>query len=162
MTLIAFASAIVGAVLGAYLQKIWTPNPSKEIVLLRQEVADFQQRIEGLETARRAEKQQDASWFMRFENVASQLLRINPFLRVQEPDVKVETWVYMTIFPSADDRKAVETYIVQLHPSGTQFLRRTPSPEELRLPTMRKTIERAETLLQEFRHNHPGAAHHLG
>lgn len=50
--LLAFGSAIVGAILGAYLQERWTPDPSAEIAALRQQVAAFQQRIETMEQER--------------------------------------------------------------------------------------------------------------
>lgn len=49
---IAFGAAIVGALLGAYLQKRWTPDPSVEIAALREQVAAFQQRIEAMEQER--------------------------------------------------------------------------------------------------------------
>ncbi len=50
--LLAFGTAIVGAIVGAYLQKRWTPDLSPEITALRQQVADFQARIETLEGER--------------------------------------------------------------------------------------------------------------
>jgi hypothetical protein len=50
--LLAFGSAIVGAMVGAYLQKRWTPDPSAEIAALRKQVAAFQERIETLEHQR--------------------------------------------------------------------------------------------------------------
>jgi hypothetical protein len=50
--LLAFGSAIVGAILGAYLQRRWTPDPSAEIVAVRHQIKDFQQRIETLEQER--------------------------------------------------------------------------------------------------------------
>jgi hypothetical protein len=50
--LIAFGSAIIGAIVGAYLQKRWMPDPSAEIAGLRKQVTAFQQRIETLELER--------------------------------------------------------------------------------------------------------------
>jgi hypothetical protein len=51
--LLGFGSAILGAILGAYLQKLWTPDPSPEIAALRRQVAQFQTRIETLESERK-------------------------------------------------------------------------------------------------------------
>ena len=113
----------------------------------------------------RSRKQQEAEeieWAARFELVMNQLLRINPLLQVQEPGASVPINLYQTIFPDLEFRKAVESYIVQLDRSQTQFLPRRPRPDELRSANMRKTLEKAETLLKAFRQNHPGAVHHLG
>ncbi len=51
-TLLAFGSAVVGAILGAYLQRRWTPDPSAEIAGLRQQLVTFQERVETLERER--------------------------------------------------------------------------------------------------------------
>jgi hypothetical protein len=50
--LLSFGSAIVGAALGAYLQKRWTPNLAPELKALRGQLTAFQQRIETLEQER--------------------------------------------------------------------------------------------------------------
>jgi hypothetical protein len=50
--LIALVSAVIGAIVGAYLQKRWTPDYSSELTALRRQVAAFQQPIETLEQER--------------------------------------------------------------------------------------------------------------
>ena len=50
--LLAFGSAIAGAVVGAYLQRRWTADPSAAVDALRKQLAVFQQRIETLEGER--------------------------------------------------------------------------------------------------------------
>ncbi len=54
--LVAFGSAIVAAILGAYLQRRWTPDPAAEVAELRKEVAgirkefaEFKQNVETKE-----------------------------------------------------------------------------------------------------------------
>ncbi len=50
--LIAFGSAIVAAVLGAYLQRLWTPDPRPQITALGTRLTAFQERIETIERER--------------------------------------------------------------------------------------------------------------
>ena len=52
--IVAIGAAVLGAVLGAYLQRMWTPDVSPQIEALRGQVAEFQSRIESLEKERRA------------------------------------------------------------------------------------------------------------
>lgn len=47
--IIGLIGAVVGAFIGAYLQKRWTPDYSGELTKLRDQVAAFQQRVETLE-----------------------------------------------------------------------------------------------------------------
>ena len=111
---------------------------------------------------RKKQDAEDTDWSIRLEKVSNQLRQINPNLMVQEPGVKGPIQVYPTIFPDPKFRVTIETYIVEQNPSKTLFLPRSPQPYEFRSPTMRQTIERAESLIQKFRQEHPGAAHHLG
>ncbi len=111
---------------------------------------------------RRKQEADDDNWADRLEKLSNQLRRINPHLQVQEPGVKGTTWVYPTIFPDPKFRVDIENYIVQVNESQTLFLPRKPQAYELRSPRMRETIKKAEALLQRFRQERPGAAHHLG
>ena len=43
LVLVSFGSAIAGAILGAYLQRRWTPDPSAKIVALREELSTLRQ-----------------------------------------------------------------------------------------------------------------------
>ncbi len=54
--IVAIGAAVLGAVLGAYLQGMWTPDVSPQIAALRGQVAEFQSRIESLEMERRADE----------------------------------------------------------------------------------------------------------
>lgn len=50
--LMSLGYVVVGAILGAYLTKRWTPNPTPELTALRGELADFKERIDTLERER--------------------------------------------------------------------------------------------------------------
>jgi len=66
------------------------------------------------------------------------------------------TQLYPSIFPDAKIRGALQTYIVQLNASQTQFLQRpNPRPDELRLTNLRETIKRAEQCMAEFQKQNP-------
>jgi hypothetical protein len=110
---------------------------------------------------RKKQDAEDTDWSIRLEKVSNQLRQINPNLMVQEPGVKGPTQVYPTIFPDPKVRVAIETYIVELNPSKTLFLPRSPQPYEFRSPTMRQTIEKAEMLIQKFIQEHPFCKQHL-
>jgi len=66
------------------------------------------------------------------------------------------TQLYPSIFPDARIREALQTYIVEMNDSTTQFLRRpNPRPDELRLTNLRETIKRAEECMAEFQKRNP-------
>jgi hypothetical protein len=50
--IIAFGSALLAAVLGAYLQRLWTPDPRPQIATLATQLTTFQQRVETIEQER--------------------------------------------------------------------------------------------------------------
>ena len=112
--------------------------------------------------SRKREAEDDIEWAARFERVMNQLLRINPYLQVKVASSETPINVYSTICPNAEMRRSVQAYIVELHPSGTEFLPRRPRPDELRSANMRKIVEQTEKLLQAFRKKYPDAVHHLG
>lgn len=98
---------------------------------------------------------EDSEWAERHERLASQLLRINPNLRIAPPGVP-EMVLYASIFCDGKLREALQTYIVDLHPSGTQFVRRAaPRPDELRRAVVRETIRKAERCMAEFQRQNP-------
>lgn len=111
---------------------------------------------------RHARDDEDRAWSAKFERVMNQILRISPHLQVQEPGVNGLTMMYTSIFPDPIFRSALESYVVMLDKTRTQFLPRSPRPDELRSRNLRETVEKAEFLLMDFREKHPGASHHLG
>jgi len=100
------------------------------------------------------EENEDLKWAERHERLANQLLKINPLLKIQPPGAPL-TCLWTSIFPDAKLREALQTYVVQLHSSQTEFVRRTPPrPDELRLSNLRETVKRAEQCMSDFqKHN---------
>ena len=110
--------------------------------------------VEALARQHEAERE-ESEWANRYERLVSQLTRINPTLTVQPTGVPA-TQLYPSIFPDAKTREALQTYIIELTGSTTQFLRRpNPRPDELRLTSLRETIERAEQCMAEFQKQNP-------
>jgi hypothetical protein len=103
----------------------------------------------------------DSDWASRLESVVDQLRRINPQMMVQPPGETGPTMLYPTIFPTPKFRVEIETYIVHLDASRTQFVPISRQAYELRSSTLRATLAKAEILLQEFRQAHPNMARYL-
>ena len=104
---------------------------------------------------RRREETEDSQWAERFERLANQLLRINPLLKIQPTGMPL-TCLWTSIFPDARLREALQTYVVSLHSSQTEFVRKTPPrPDELRLSNLRETVTRAERCLADFQKQNP-------
>jgi hypothetical protein len=59
---VAFAAAVVGALVGAYLQKLWTPDPRPEIAALGEQVTSFRKRVETIEQERTKEQVEADEW----------------------------------------------------------------------------------------------------
>lgn len=111
---------------------------------------------------RKVQDTADADWALRYEKLVNQLRNINPVIQVQEPGTNSTIALYATIFPDVKFRSDLQVYIVPLDRSQTQFVPKSPRPDELRSPKMREIIAKAEALIQKFRKEHPGGAHHLG
>lgn len=99
---------------------------------------------------------EESEWAEKHERLASQLLKLrSPGLTIEPPGLTATT-LYPSIFPDVNLREAMETYIVGLHASGTQFVRRqAPRPDELRLAVVRETIRNAEKCMAEFQKQNP-------
>ncbi len=136
--------ALLGTLVGVYYAR----GQLREARRVREEDA------EALARQHEAERE-ESEWANRYERLVSQLMQINPLLTVQPPGVPA-TRLYPSIFPDAKFREALQTYIVQLNASQTEFLRRTnPRPDELRLTNLRETIKRAEQCMIEFQKQNP-------
>ena len=103
---------------------------------------------------RRREEKEDSEWAERHERLVNHLVRVNPYLQIQPPGVPL-TRLYTSIFPDAKLRQELQTYIVQLDSGQTQFLRRSPRPDELRRTNLRETVKRAEQCLADFQRQNP-------
>jgi hypothetical protein len=151
-------SALVGAILGAYLTKLWTPNPTAEITSLRQQVARFQERIDTLEAERASQKQEDELWMSKFESAASQVVKVGPTLTIRSPEGDSFRPLYGLIFPDPDTKTRIQTFLVQPDSRYTSFSMKMLSAEQLCSPTIRKVVDETLECLDSFRKNYPDLA----
>lgn len=100
-------------------------------------------------------------WQRKHESVALQLARINGLLQVQYPD-KVNRYLYMTVFPDQQLRKAIELYIIQTNEIGAVFTPRKPSELELQSVALRDTVTQTTAILEQLRIDNPTVACHFG
>lgn len=136
--------ALLGTLVGVYYAR----GQLREARRVREENA------EALARQHEAERE-ESEWANRYERLVSQLTKITPTLTVQPPGVPA-TPLYPSIFPDAKFREELQTYIIQLNASHTEFLRRSnPRPDELRLTNLRETIKRAEQYMAEFQRQNP-------
>ncbi len=104
---------------------------------------------------RKRGEDEDSQWAERHERLANQLLKINPLLKIQPPGVPL-TCLWTSIFPDAKLREALQVYVVHLHSSQTEFVRRNPPrPDELRLSNLREAVKRAEECMADFQKQNP-------
>jgi len=154
----ALIAAAVGAILGALLTKLLTPDLSGEISSLRQQVAQFQQRIETLESERTSEKLDDAAWAHKFELAASQVVKIGPSQIIRHPTGDSFTPLYGVIFPDIETKTEIETFLVEREARGVSFSMRMLNAEHLRRPIVRRVIDETLACIAEFRTKHPNLA----
>ncbi len=107
---------------------------------------------------------EELDWSERFERLANQLVRLNPGLTIQPPGVTHQVTLYPSVFPDPQFREALQTYIVLLNSSRTQFSQRNPRPDELRRANLRDTIKKAEECMARFQKENPGIDlnHYMG
>jgi hypothetical protein len=136
--------ALLGTLVGVYYAR----GQLREARRVREEDA------KALARQHEAERE-ESEWANRYERLVSQLTKITLTMTVQPTGVPA-TQLYPSIFPDAKFREALQTYIVQLNASQTEFLRRpNPRPDELRLTNLRETIKRAEQCMAEFQRQNP-------
>ncbi len=105
---------------------------------------------------RERDEKEESEWAERHERLASQLLKLrSPGLTIELPGLPATT-LFPSIFSDGQLRQALTTYIVCLHASGTEFLRRdAPRPDELRRAVVRETIKKAEKCMADFQRQNP-------
>lgn len=155
--LVALFAALVGAFAGAYLTKLWTPNPTEAIASLRKDLANVQQQLVSIEQGRALQKQNDTRWAERFESAAKQVVDIGPVLMVPDPGCNSVTLLFGLVFPESELRTRIQNSIVQLD-SPTMFSIRAYSDEQLRRSAVRQTIDDVLSAIELFREKQPRLA----
>ena len=156
--LTALGIAVVGAIVGAYLAKLWTPNPFAEIAALRRELATLREQVASSERERIAQKQDDELWTAKFESAATQVVKVGPSLMVRSPKGDSDMPLYNLIFPEINTRMRIQSFLV--HPDWRlmSFSMQLPSAVRLRSPTVRRVVDEALGCIDVFRKKYPELA----
>jgi hypothetical protein len=109
------------------------------------------------EQAKKSEEQErdERQWAERHERLASRLSRISPNMMLAAPDAKSHFCLYPDIFRDPQFRSKLETYIVDLNASRTEFRPHKATPHELRLQGLRDTVNTAEQLIDKYIKENP-------
>jgi hypothetical protein len=109
------------------------------------------------EQAKKSEEKEreELQWAERHERLATRLSRITPNLTIGVPDAKSNLCLYPSVFQDAQFRSKLETYVVDLNASGTEFRPHKATPHELRLRGLRDTVAAAEQLIEKFVKENP-------
>ena len=151
----AIVGAIVGSLLTWYLQRHWMHDTATEVVELRKEIGAIRQQFANFRQSAESQDKEELEWSERFERLARQLSRISPTLHIVPKGSSSPIHLYSSIFPERELQDALQTYVLQLNSSGTQFSPRSPRPDELRRGVLRETVQKAEQRMAAFQKQNP-------
>jgi plastocyanin len=120
--LTALVIAVVGAIVGAYLTKLRTPNPFAEIAAPRRELATLREQVATSERERIAQKQDDELWTAKFESAVTQVVKIGPSLMVRSPKAVIAGFGDIAATPGGQESLSVVRFIdgtVEIHAGDT-------------------------------------------
>jgi hypothetical protein len=149
--LTAIIGAVIGAVLGSYLTKRWTPDPTKEIGLLRA-------RLDTFEKERTFRNKDDEFWMAKFENAASQVVKVGLSEMIRSPEGNSTMPLYGLIFPDIGTKTRIETFLVERDSRSIRFFLRTPSVEQMRGPIIRQVVDETLACIDSFKEKYPDLA----
>ena len=126
-------------------------------VSLRAEKYAREQVVLMREQAKKSEEQErdERQWAERHERLATRLSRINPNLTLAAPDGNSHFCLYPAVFQDPQFRSKLETYVVDLNASRTEFQPHKATPHELRLQGLRDTVATAEQLIDKYVKENP-------
>ena len=97
----------------------------------------------------------ERQWAERHERLATQLSRISPNMMLAAPDAASHFCLYPAVFQDPHFRSKLETYVVDLNASRTEFRPHKATPHELRLQGLRDTVATAEQLIDKYVRENP-------
>src|ERR1700675_2803626 len=126
--LIALLSAIVGGLVGAFVTKWLTTDPTPQITAIRDSVSELWKRVDEAETDRREREKDDQVWAERFTGAASTVAKVGPSLRIRAPE-GFDTALWAFVFPDVSMRGRILQYLVEADSRGNTFSVRVMSDE---------------------------------
>jgi len=108
------------------------------------------------EQAKKSEEQEreERQWAERHERLATRL-SINPNMVTAAPGANSHFCLYSDVFREPQFRSKLETYVVDLNASRTEFRPHKATPHELRLQGLRDTVATAEQLIDKYVKENP-------
>jgi len=109
------------------------------------------------EQAKKSEEQErdERQWTERHERLATRLSRISPNMMLSAPDAKSHFCLYPAVFQDPQFRSKLETYVVDLNASRTEFRPHKATPHELHLQGLRDTVATADQLIDKYVKENP-------
>jgi len=109
------------------------------------------------EQAKKSEEQErdERQWAERHERLATRLSNIGPNMLIAAPNTNSHFCLYCDVFRDPQFRSKLETYVVDLNASRTEFRPHKATPHELRLQGLRDTVANAEQLIDKYVKENP-------
>src|SRR5260370_38984424 len=97
----------------------------------------------------------EREWTERHESLAARLAHLGPQGIIANPVTNVLFCLYTAVFPDPQFRVKLETYILELNPTRTEFRPRKAAPHELSLQGLRETVVAAEQMIEKYARENP-------
>ena len=109
------------------------------------------------EQAKKSDEQEreERQWAERHERLATRISHISPSLTIADPNANSHICLYPAVFQDPQFRSKLETYVVDLNASRTEFRPHKATPHELHLQGLRDTVATAEQLIEKYAKENP-------
>ena len=109
------------------------------------------------EQAKKSEEQEreERQWAERHERLAMRISHIGPNMLIASPNANSHICLYPAVFQDPQFRSKLETYVVDLNASRTEFRPHKATPHELHLQGLRDTVATAEQLIEKYTKENP-------
>jgi hypothetical protein len=152
---VALLSAIVGGVVGAFLTKWLTADPTPQITAIDNSLSELRKRVDTVEADRREREKDDQVWAERFTSAASTVAKIGPSLTIRAPEGDFVTALWAFVFPDVGVRGRILQYLVEADGRGNTFSVRLMSDELLRRQEIRRVVDETLKCINAFRDKYP-------